>query len=256
MSRRHAAEVLADELGVKDLVAGRHGRVRREDASMPRRAPAPPSIRQRLVLHEPPDALERHERRVPLVDMIDRGLEAERLEGAKAAEPEDDLLPDAHLAVAAVELAGDARGGARGFRGGWCRGGRAASGPTCTRHIAACTGSPARSTMTVRWLAVFVALAADRHVVPVVVGVVLLLPAVEVEALLEVAFLVEQPDRHERQAEVACGLEVVAGEDAEAARIDGDAFVDAVLHAEVRGEEIASCPGARARTSPGSSGSR
>ena len=50
-------------------------------------------------------------------------------------------------------------------------------------------------------------------------GVVLLLPAVAVEALAEVAGLVEQADADDRDADVGGRLEVVAGEDAEAAGV-------------------------------------
>ena len=54
----------------------------------------------------------------------------------------------------------------------------------------------------------------ERQVEEVVLGVALLLPAVDVEVLAEVALAVHQADADERQAEVAGALEVVAGEDA------------------------------------------
>ena len=73
----------------------------------------------------------------------------------------------------------------------------------------------------------------DGQVVEVVVDEQLLLPAVVVEALAQVALLVEQADADERQAEVAGGLEVVAGQDAQAARVDRQALGQAVLGGEV-----------------------
>lgn len=60
-------------------------------------------------------------------------------------------------------------------------------------------------------------------------GVVLLLPAVAGQALAEVAVAVEQADPDERHAEVAGGLEVVSGEDAEAAGVLGQGGGDPEL---------------------------
>ena len=74
---------------------------------------------------------------------------------------------------------------------------------------------------------------AERQAAQVVVGVVVLLVAVGVDRLAEVALAVEQPDADRRQGHVAGGLHVVAGEDAEAARIDPERLVEAVLGAEV-----------------------
>ena len=60
--------------------------------------------------------------------------------------------------------------------------------------------------------------ARQRQAAQVVVGVVVLLVAVGVDRLAEVALAIEQADADERQGHVAGGLHVVAGEDAEAAR--------------------------------------
>ena len=61
----------------------------------------------------------------------------------------------------------------------------------------------------------------------------LLLPAVAGEGLAEVAVPVEQSDADERDAEVAGGLEMVAGEDAEAAGVLRQGGGDAELGREV-----------------------
>ena len=67
----------------------------------------------------------------------------------------------------------------------------------------------------------------------VVVGVGVLLEAVRVHRLAEVAGAVEEPHPHERHAQVARRLAVVAGEDAEAAGVDAERLVDPELHREV-----------------------
>ena len=66
------------------------------------------------------------------------------------------------------------------------------------------------------------------------VDVVLVLPAVEVEPLPEVALVVVEADADERDAEIRRALDVIAGEDAEAARVDRQRLVQAELGGEVR----------------------
>ncbi len=73
----------------------------------------------------------------------------------------------------------------------------------------------------------------ERELVGVQDGVGLLLPALAGERLLEVALLVEQADTDDRHAQVGGGLEVVTGEDAEAAGVLREDGRDAVLRGEV-----------------------
>ena len=68
-----------------------------------------------------------------------------------------------------------------------------------------------------------------------VVRVELLLTARRVHELAEVSLLVEQPDRHHRNAEVAGSLQVVTREHAEPARVERDRVAETIFHAEVRG---------------------
>ena len=72
------------------------------------------------------------------------------------------------------------------------------------------------------------------HAVRVGVDPVLVLPAGGVDALAEVAVAVHEPDGDQRQRPVGGLLEDVAGEHAEAARVDGQRAVDRVLRAEER----------------------
>jgi len=82
--------------------------------------------------------------------------------------------------------------------------------------------------------AVLLAQQRDRQAVGVEDGVGLLLPALARERLLEVAVPVEQADADDRDAEVAGGLEVVAGEDAETTGVLRQRGGDAELRGEVR----------------------
>ena len=91
----------------------------------------------------------------------------------------------------------------------------------------------------------------DRQPVGVEDRVGLLLPALAGERLLEVAVPVEQPDADDRHAEVAGGLEVVAGEDAEAAGVLRQHRGDAEL-----GREVADRAPVRPGPGAGTSGPR
>ncbi len=92
---------------------------------------------------------------------------------------------------------------------------------------------PGSPTATLAGGAVRLAQQRDRAAVGIGDGVALLLPAVAGQRLLEVARAVEQADGDDRHAEVAGGLQVVAGEDAEAAGVLRQRGGDAVLGREV-----------------------
>ena len=110
---------------------------------------------------------------------------------------------------------------------------RTGTRPTWASQTATWRSRPGSSTLTVSGPPVESWTRAERQPAQVVVGVVVLLVAVGVDRLAEVALAIEQPDADERQGHVAGRLHVVAGEDAEAARVDAERLVEAVLGAEV-----------------------
>ena len=69
--------------------------------------------RHAVVLHEAPRPFQHGEGGVPFVELADLGLQPEGPQQAPAADAEDDLLEQAQLRAAAVELAGDAPQGRR-----------------------------------------------------------------------------------------------------------------------------------------------
>jgi len=107
---RETFQVAAGKLDVEALVPGGNGRVRREDGR-------PPDAlerlveREALVLDERPDALQREEGRVTLVQVIDGRLEPQSDEGPCPTDPQQHLLADPVLAVGPVQDVGD---GSRG----------------------------------------------------------------------------------------------------------------------------------------------
>ena len=122
-----------------------------------------------------------------------------------AADAQHDLLADAHLLVAAVELGGDRAGPRACSRARWCPAGTGRSGRPCTRQICALTFRPGKSTSTVTGWPSVARHQLHRHVVEIVAREKLQLPAVGVEVLAEVALLVQQADAHQRHAQFRGG---------------------------------------------------
>ena len=184
------------------------------------------------VVHPPPHQLERGERAVPLVQMHDAGRDAERRERADAADAEQQLLADADALIAAVQPRRQlAVLGAVAVHVGVEQQERVAA----DRDPPDAGDDPSGPRLD---------LDGDRHAVargrlhrqlPMIdVDVLLALPAVAVEPLPEVALVVVQADADERDAEVGRALEMVAGQDAEAAGVDRHRLVQAELGREVR----------------------
>ncbi len=177
--------------------------------------------------HELADALEPEEAGVALVGVEHLGLDAERFEGAHAADAEQDLLLQPVLGVAAVQPVGDGAQLGRVL---------VDVGVEQVQRHPADVGAPhlgdERPAAQLDRDAHPVA-RGDGHGVRVEVGVGLLLPAVAVERLAEVAVPVEQADADEGHAEVAGGLEVVAGQHPEATGVLRERLGDAELGREV-----------------------
>ena len=228
-----------DEAGVEPLVAGRDRRVDREGARAPDGRPGVGEGRARA--DHLAGALHEQERGVALVEVPDRRRDVQGAEGAHAADAQDELLVEPHLAAADVEDVGDRPVGlvvARVVRV-----------EQENRHAAHLEhpdgdvdGAAGQLHGDVERIAHPVEDPEHREAGEVEVGVGVLLVAVRVDRLAEVALAVEQAHAHERQGHVAGALHVVAGEDAQAARVDPERLVEAVLGAEV---------GDRARQLPG-----
>ncbi len=219
-----------DQVRVEALVAGGDRRVDGEDAV------GADSIQGLVQGHalgdESPRALHQQEGGVALVEVPDRGLDAEGLERPDAARAEHQLLVEAHLAAANVENVGD-----RPVRLGVVRD---VGVEQQDRHSPDLDQPHGRVEIPIGQLhgygervAVRAQDAQDRQPGQVVVGVGVLLVSVRVDRLAKVAALVEETDAHERHGHVAGGLDVVAGQHAKPAGVDAQALVEAVLGAEV-----------------------
>ena len=129
-------------------------------------------------------------------------------------------------------------------RAAWEFSGRSASSrnsgtrPMSTRQIWATTSIASIFTLDRDRLPVVAGHERGGQAVRVGVDPVLVLPAAVVDPLAEVALAVEQADRGQRPRAVGSFLEDVAGEGAQAARVDRERAVEAELGGEVRDRPV------------------
>jgi hypothetical protein len=224
------AEIVPDHVLGEMVVAGGHGGVGGEYGVGRHRLQG--GVEGQPALHLAADALQHQEGGVTLVDVKGRGLDPQGLQGAHAADAQDDLLLDAGVLVAAIELVGDVAvlrpvGGQVGIQ--------QAEADVADAGLPDLHFHPAAGQLDedVDLLALLVHRRMDGQVVEFGIGIGGDLVAVVVDALGEVALAVEQAHGHEGQAHVRRGLAMVAGQDAETAGIDGKALVQTKLGAEI-----------------------
>ena len=223
-----AAEVLLHQRQREAVDARGHRGVGGEDAAGPHRLDGL-GVAEPVAHHQLADALQAQEPGVALVGVEHLGLDAHGLQRPDPADAQQDLLAQPVLGVAAVEPVGDAAQVVAVLLDVGVE--EVQRHPAHVRlpqlrHQRVLVGGQVH-------LDPHVLTQRERHDVRVEQQVALLLPAVGVEALAEVAVAVEQAHAHQRHAQVARRLEVVAGQDAQAARVLGDGLGDAELGREV-----------------------
>ena len=220
----------SDEIDIEALVAGRDRGVDREHAVAPDLRPGI------LELYPGRDVLTgafgKQERRVALVEMPDRRCQPQGADRPHAPDTEHEFLMQAHLPTADVQDVGDRPVLDRVL--GDIRVQQQDRHPSDLsephRDGQVPTGELDRDGQR---QAVLVLHPRQRQAAQVVVGVSVLLVAVGIDLLAEVTLAIEQPDPDERQGHVAGGFHMIAGQDAQSARVDPDRLVEAIFGAEV-----------------------
>jgi hypothetical protein len=233
-----AGEVALDQRPREAVDAGRHRRVGGEHRAGAHRLQRL-GERQPVRLGELADPLDAEEARVPLVGVVDlrRRRPGELAVGAQrphAADAEQHLLAQPVVLVAAVEAVGDPALGRRVLLDVAVEQQQrhpADLGPPHVREQRAPLG---QRDVDDDGGAVGLAQQLQREAVRVERGVVLELPAVAGQALGEVPGPVEQAHADQREAQVGGGLQVVAGQDAQAAGVLRQHLGDPELGGEVR----------------------
>ena len=178
-----------------------------------------------------PDALEREEGRVAFVHVKNLRFDPESGQRFHPADAENDLLADPHFEIAAVKFSGDEPVFRCVLRDIGIEQVEAdaphAQFPNFRPDFAVqeADGNEQIAVAAPHFL--------DRQVVEVLVQADGVLNAFLVDLLFEVAVPVEQSDRDEIQIEIAGGLAMVPGQNAEAARVIRNRFVEAELGGEI-----------------------
>ena len=225
------ADRLLHLLGGVGVVAGGHRRVGREHGPLARRREPDRQVLAGVQLLG--GELDRRQHRVALVQVNHAGLEPERGQRPHAAGPEQHVLGHADVLVGLVQPRGDpllhrAVLGEVGVEQEQ-RDAADVDAPDLGRYVRVVDRDLDRQRPVV-------GAGDERGRQPLRVGVdpVLVLPPAGVDPLAEVALSVHQPDRDHRDRAVGGLLEQVAGERAEAARVDRHRHVDPVLGAQER----------------------
>ncbi len=238
---RHAqlADVVVEVLTVlldlsrrEGVEPGRHGGVRREHvagACGPQRL----SKRRPVFMHEMTGSLDHQQRGVAFIQMADLDVQSERVDQPPSAHAENDFLQQANLRVAAVQR------------------GRQSAVRRCVERIVAVEqiqGRPADYDLPgaqqdgaarKHQRDADLVTICRRHRLHgkrrgLVEWIELGLATGGVEHLTEVSLLPENANSEHGDMEVARGLQKIAGEDAEAPRVQRQCLVKTELHAEVR----------------------
>ncbi|OPZ63569.1 MAG: hypothetical protein BWY83_03377 [bacterium ADurb.Bin478] len=101
-----AAKIPVDQPGIEFIDAGRHRRVAGEQIARTRGLLRFGKVHPSF-LHQGARTLQRHKGGVSFVHMADTGTDAQLFQGTQSADAEHDLLFDAHVVVAAVQLVRD-----------------------------------------------------------------------------------------------------------------------------------------------------
>src|SRR5208337_799918 len=204
-------KVAVDQLGREVIVPGVHRSVEGKDQTR-RRQLARLGETKLILVHQTCDVFQRQKGRMPFVHVINGGMKPQRLQGAISADAEHDLLPDAHLPIAAIKLVGD----------------MAIVRMRVERNVGIqqVERNPPdvhppylrinRASGEVNFYHYRLAARTDRNlyrkVVEVVINMRFLLPSRLAEVLAEISLLVKQPDTHQRNVKIAGGLEMVTGQ--------------------------------------------
>ena len=226
-----AAQVAAHQTRLETVESGRHGGVGGEQVAG---AGGPQGL---VEIHSVTagvgaDARQGGEGGVPLVEVAHLRFQIQGLQHPPAADAQDHLLEQTLLGPAAVQLGGDTpvhRAVDRVVAVQQVEIDPPHLHPPHTQGDLA----PGKGHGDPQPVAGRGARRLHRHAGRLVEGVEGELLALRVQHLAEIALLVQQPHPHHGHPQVAGGLEGVAGEDAQAAGVQGQGFAQAELHGEI-----------------------
>ena len=224
-------EILGDQLGCERHVASGHRGVGREQRVS---GGAPDGLVEGdLVLLDPlPDPFQRQQRGVSLVHVPHRRLHLQRPQCQESSDAQNVLLTQPHLPSLNVEDRGD-RAVVRTVLRDVGVEQQNRNAPDLRLPALQVELSPRHRHAHQQRLAVRAGHRADRQAPEIEIRVEVLMQPLRIDGLLEIPAAIHQADAEEGESEIAGRLAVVAGQDTEAAGVDPDAAVPAVLGGEI-----------------------
>ena len=237
------SHVLFHHVRIEPVMSGGDRRVRREDPHRGRLAKRFVEA-EAVFLHPLADEFQRSKGGMSFVHVDHARLDGQRLQGAGAADAEDDFLTDPRPLVAAVQPGRQMAVFVLvlGNVGVEQKEGNAAhvDPPDAREDLPAARRDRNDDGLSVRTKGRL-----NRQLGRLDLGVRFLLPALLVDALRKIALDVQQADADEGDAQVGRAFQVVAGQHAQAAGIDRQRLVDAEFGREVGGRPLAENSGVR-----------
>ena len=231
---RHAGKVLGHQAALEGIVSGRNRCVGGEHRV--RRHHLQRSLETLARGNVFAAALENLEGGMPLVAMPYRRREAHRAQRTHATDAENDLLFEAVAPTASIELVGDLL--VRALVLGHVAIEQEQADPAGV-HLPDVQehGSTRQLHAHAKGLAIGADRRRQRQFGKIGLHIAVLLLPLAVDRLVEVTLMVKKPDGDERYAVVARSFDMVAGEDAHAARVELQPLVQPEFHTEI-GDEI------------------
>ena len=224
-------EILPHQSVRKDIVPRRHRGMGGEHRG--RRHGLQRAVKIETQAHVLAQALQHHERGVTFVDVPHGGRKPQRPQRAHPAHAQHDFLRDAGFKATAVKLVRDAavvvgigvQIGVEQQQGDFSQ----PTYPHPNRRI------PAQQVhVQAKRRAARVLRFAEGQIPAIDRQIAELLMALGIDLLPQIAGAIKKPHRHEWQAQIAGRLAVVTGQHAQAAGVERQTFVQAVLGAEIR----------------------
>ena len=225
------AQVLFHQPGVESIVARRHGSVGGENHFPVNERRGLFKV-QALVLHAGADGLQHGKGAVPLIQVKNPGSDPHGLQGPNAPHPQQQLLANAHPPISAVQAGSQFPVFRSISRHVGVKQQQVASADFYSPHLGAQRATAGFDFHRDRFTGL-----PDGHfhgqLADVGLKILFPLPAIPIQPLPEIPLAVEKPHPDQRNVEVGSTLDVIAGEDSQAARINGDRFMQTEFRGKV-----------------------
>jgi len=206
--RNLVVEITVNQNRIETLVARRHRRMGGKHAGRPD-VLGGLGVAELLILNEVSHTLDAQKPGMPFIDVIDRRPQPQSMQSTHATDPKDDLLPDAHVLVSTIQhrcylavLAG-VLGNVRVQQVQRHSADHYLPYRDLDRRVVDIDGNT--ELLIIRPFHHL-----HRHLVPVILFVSLLLPAVTGEYLTEVPVAIEQPNPNKRDPRISGRLQGIA----------------------------------------------